>query len=106
MCTVAKLGMNLSKYDIYNELKCADLDREYFGSSLFSHKRLLGFFWFFCFFFPFSFIIHMCIQGLVRFTPPAPTPSLTTHSAPSLSPPSIPRRNYFALISNFVVERV
>ncbi|XP_073901450.1 EF-hand calcium-binding domain-containing protein 3-like isoform X3 [Castor canadensis] len=26
MCTVAKLGMTLSKYDIYNELKCADLD--------------------------------------------------------------------------------
>nr|XP_020015664.1 EF-hand calcium-binding domain-containing protein 3-like [Castor canadensis] len=28
MCTVAKLGMTLSKYDIYNELKCADLDRD------------------------------------------------------------------------------
>jgi hypothetical protein len=44
---------------------------------------------------------------LGSFLPPAPTPSLTTHSAPSLSPtPSIPSRNYFALISNFVVERV
>jgi hypothetical protein len=40
------------------------------------------------------------------FLPTAPTPSLTTHSAPSLSPPSIPSRNYFALIANFVVERV
>nr|XP_021501249.1 EF-hand calcium-binding domain-containing protein 3 [Meriones unguiculatus] len=28
MCTLAKLGMNLSMYDIYNELKCADLDRD------------------------------------------------------------------------------
>ncbi|XP_031208516.1 EF-hand calcium-binding domain-containing protein 3 isoform X2 [Mastomys coucha] len=26
MSTVAKLGMNLNTYDIYNELKCADLD--------------------------------------------------------------------------------
>jgi hypothetical protein len=37
------------------------------------------------------------------FLPPAPTPSLTTHPP---STPSIPSRNYFALISNFVVERV
>jgi hypothetical protein len=29
----------------------------------------------------FSFISHMCIQGLVHFSP------LTTHSTPSLSPP-------------------
>jgi hypothetical protein len=45
---------------------------------------------------------------LGSFLPPAPTPSLTTHSVPSLSPhtPSISSRNYFALISNFVVERV
>jgi hypothetical protein len=33
------------------------------------------------------FIIHMCIQGLCHFSPPATTPSLTTHSTPSLSPP-------------------
>ncbi|XP_055113535.1 EF-hand calcium-binding domain-containing protein 3 isoform X2 [Symphalangus syndactylus] len=26
MCTVAKLGMNLTKHDVYNELKCADID--------------------------------------------------------------------------------
>jgi hypothetical protein len=45
---------------------------------------------------------------LGSFLPPAPTPSLTTHSAPSLSPPtpSITGRNYFALISNSVEERV
>jgi hypothetical protein len=45
---------------------------------------------------------------LGSFLHPAPTPSLTTHSVPSLSPPtpSIPDRNYFALISNFVEERV
>ncbi|XP_052052914.1 EF-hand calcium-binding domain-containing protein 3 [Apodemus sylvaticus] len=28
MSTIAKLGMNLNTYDIYNELKCADLDRD------------------------------------------------------------------------------
>ncbi|XP_007957943.1 EF-hand calcium-binding domain-containing protein 3 [Orycteropus afer afer] len=27
-CTLAKLGMNLTKLDIYNELKCADIDRD------------------------------------------------------------------------------
>jgi hypothetical protein len=45
---------------------------------------------------------------LGSFLPPAHTPSLTTHSAPSPSTPtpSIPSRNYFALISNFVEERV
>jgi hypothetical protein len=45
---------------------------------------------------------------LGSFLPPVPTPSLTTHSAPlSLPPtPSIPSRNYFALISNFVLESI
>nr|XP_055167888.1 EF-hand calcium-binding domain-containing protein 3 [Nyctereutes procyonoides] len=28
MCTLAKLGMNLTKRDIYNELRCADIDRD------------------------------------------------------------------------------
>ncbi|XP_040605830.1 EF-hand calcium-binding domain-containing protein 3 isoform X2 [Mesocricetus auratus] len=28
MATLTKLGMNLNTYDIYNELKCADLDRD------------------------------------------------------------------------------
>jgi hypothetical protein len=58
-------------------------------------------------FYLFYFIIHNKIR-LGSFLPPAPTPSLTTHSAPSLCPliPSIPCRNYFALISNFVEERV
>ncbi|XP_054545703.1 EF-hand calcium-binding domain-containing protein 3 isoform X3 [Talpa occidentalis] len=26
MCTLAKLGMNLTKHDVYNELRCADID--------------------------------------------------------------------------------
>jgi hypothetical protein len=44
---------------------------------------------------------------LGSFLLPAHTPSLTTHSAPPSPPtPSIPSRKYFALISNFVVERV
>jgi hypothetical protein len=59
-------------------------------------------FLFFSFFFYYSYV-H---TRLGSFLPPASTPSLTTHSAPSLSPAPIPNRNYFALISNFVVERV
>jgi hypothetical protein len=45
---------------------------------------------------------------LLSFLPPALNPSFTTHSSPSLSPhtPSIPGRNYFALVSNFVEERI
>ncbi|XP_069397742.1 EF-hand calcium-binding domain-containing protein 3 isoform X1 [Ovis canadensis] len=28
MCTLAKLGMNLMKHDVYNELRCADIDQD------------------------------------------------------------------------------
>uniref|UniRef100_A0A4X1T744 EF-hand domain-containing protein n=1 Tax=Sus scrofa TaxID=9823 RepID=A0A4X1T744_PIG len=28
MCTLAKLGMNLTKRDVYSELRCADIDRD------------------------------------------------------------------------------
>jgi hypothetical protein len=62
----------------------------------------LRLFFFLSFFFYYSYV-HTRIGS---FLPTAPTPSLTTHSAPSLSLPSIPSRNYFALISNFVEERV
>jgi hypothetical protein len=58
-------------------------------------------------FFFYSFIIHMCIQGLGHFSPlPPPPPLPPTLPPPSPHHPSIPSRNYFALISNFVVERV
>jgi hypothetical protein len=44
---------------------------------------------------------------LGSFLPPAPTPPLPpTPPPPSPPTPSIPGRNYFALISNFVEERV
>jgi hypothetical protein len=44
---------------------------------------------------------------LGSFLPLAPNPSLTTHSTLSLSPqPLNTQQNYFALISNFVEERV
>jgi hypothetical protein len=59
------------------------------------------------YFFSFSFIIHMCIQGLVHFSPlPPPPPLPPTPPPPSPPTPSRPSKNYFALISNFVVERV
>jgi hypothetical protein len=49
----------------------------------------------------------MCIQGLVHFSP-VPPPLLYHPLCPLPLPltPSISSRNYFALISNFVVERV
>uniref|UniRef100_A0AAA9TEH5 EF-hand calcium binding domain 3 n=1 Tax=Bos taurus TaxID=9913 RepID=A0AAA9TEH5_BOVIN len=28
MCTLAKLGMNLTKHDVHNELRCADIDQD------------------------------------------------------------------------------
>ncbi|XP_029785057.1 EF-hand calcium-binding domain-containing protein 3 isoform X2 [Suricata suricatta] len=28
MCTIAKLGMNLPKHEVYNELRCADIDQD------------------------------------------------------------------------------
>jgi hypothetical protein len=40
------------------------------------------------------------------FLPPSPTPSLTSPPPPSAPTPSIPGGNYFALISNFVEDRV
>jgi hypothetical protein len=53
------------------------------------------------------FFIHMCIQGLGQVSPLPPAPPWPP-TPPPLSPPipSIPSRNYFALISNFVEERV
>jgi hypothetical protein len=55
------------------------------------------------FFFYFFYSYVHTIFG--SFLPPSPPPFPPT---PSLSPttPSLPGRNYFALISNFVVERV
>jgi hypothetical protein len=64
---------------------------------------------------PFFFKIYLFIYYsyvhtmLGSFLPPAPTPTHKTHTAPSLTTDpttSIPGRNYFALISNFVEERV
>jgi hypothetical protein len=58
------------------------------------------------FFFNFYFI-HMCIQCLGPFSPLPTAPSLNPPSSLPYSPyPSLSGRNYFALISNFVEERV
>jgi hypothetical protein len=65
---------------------------------------------FLVFFFTFFLIIHMCIQSLGHLghfsTLPPPPPLLPTCPLPLPPTPSIPSRNYFALISNFVEERV
>jgi hypothetical protein len=59
-------------------------------------------------FFNFYFFIHMWIQCLSHFSPLPPQPLLYHPLSPLvlLPTPSIPSRNYFALISNFVEERV
>jgi hypothetical protein len=55
----------------------------------------------------YCFIIHMCIQGLGHFSPlPPPPPLPATLPLPLPLTPSIPSRNYFALISNIVEERI
>jgi hypothetical protein len=52
------------------------------------------------------YFIHMCIQCLGHFSPLLPAPCLMPHPLPYSSNPSLPGRNYFALISNFVEETV
>jgi hypothetical protein len=65
------------------------------------------FFFFFCFLVFLLFYYSYVHTRLESFLPHAPTPSLTTHSTPPSPPtPSIYSRNYFALISNFVEERI
>jgi hypothetical protein len=58
--------------------------------------------------FIYLFILFICAYKAWFISPPCPHP-LPYHplcSLPLPSTPSIPSRNYFALISNFVVERV
>jgi hypothetical protein len=52
-------------------------------------------------------LLFICAYNAWVISPPDPPPPLPpTPSPPSPPTPSIPGRNYFALISNFVVERV
>jgi hypothetical protein len=54
----------------------------------------------------FFYYIHMCIQCLGHF-PPFPRPSFDPPLLPPLPPNLLlPGRNYFALVSSFVEERV
>jgi hypothetical protein len=70
------------------------------------------FFFFFSFnyiFFSFFFILlFICAYKAWVISPPCPhpLPYHPLHPLPVPPTPSIPSRNYFALISNFVVERV
>jgi hypothetical protein len=53
------------------------------------------------------FLLFICAYNAWVISFLCPHPSFTTHPPPPLPPtPSIPSRNYFALISNFVKERV
>jgi hypothetical protein len=52
---------------------------------------------FFFFFFYYSYV-H---TGLGSFLPPAPTPSLTTHSTPSLAPPQYPAETILPLRNGY-----
>jgi hypothetical protein len=51
------------------------------------------YFYFFSFFFYYSYV-HTRLSSVL---PPAPTPSLTTHSAPSLSTPQYPAETILPL---------
>jgi hypothetical protein len=59
-------------------------------------------------FLSFIYLFYLYVHTMFgSFLPPSPTPSLTSLSTLPLPPtPSLPGRNYFALISNFVEERV
>jgi hypothetical protein len=81
------------------------LQEEAVGSGHMGWKPLYLFQYFLFYFFSFFFYYSYVHTRLGSFLPPAPTRSLTTHFTPP-TPPPIPSRNYFALISNFVVERV
>jgi hypothetical protein len=54
------------------------------------------------------FFLFICAYNAWVISPPCPhtLPYHPLHSLPLLPTPSIPGRNYFALISNFVEERV
>jgi hypothetical protein len=61
----------------------------------------------FIYFYLFIFLLFICAFKAWVISPPCPNPLPyhPLHPLP-LPPPSIPSRNYFALFSNFVEERV
>jgi hypothetical protein len=60
------------------------------------------------FFLIFIVLLFICAYNAWVISPPCPhpLPYHPLHPLPLPPTPSIPSRNYFALISNFVVERV
>jgi hypothetical protein len=57
------------------------------------------------FYFLFLFLLFLCAYN-AWVIPPPPLPYHPLRPLPLPTTPSIPSRNYFALISNFVEERV
>jgi hypothetical protein len=68
------------------------------NSALSDNQHILYFYFFF-----FYSYVHTMFGS---FLPPSPTPSLTLRPLPLPPTPLLPSKNYFALISNFVEERV
>jgi hypothetical protein len=67
----------------------------------------LSFFLSFCHSCPFKKNFYSYVHTMFgSFLPPSPHPPLTTPALLLPPTPSLPGRNYFALISNFVEERV
>jgi hypothetical protein len=60
----------------------------------------------FILFFFFFLLLFICAYKAWFISPPCPHPLPYHPLHPLPLPPSLPSRNYFALISNFVVERV
>jgi hypothetical protein len=66
----------------------------------------IGFFLFIYLFIFIFLLLFICAYKAWFISPPCPHPLPYHPLRPLPLPPSIPSRNYFALISNFVAERV
>lgn len=75
MCTLAKLGMTLTKRDLYNELKCADFDGEYFHFLLFFSGVFCKYIFLYTYFNTYFVYVFICFSFYLKETK-ADLPSL------------------------------